>query len=174
MAVLHTLKREGVFSDDENDSGGATRYGVASNIWPAWYARILDEPTENGRIEIAIQFYHDQFWTKMQLDELHAERIALEIFDTAVNCGISRAARIAQEAINLFITARGTGQFVKEDGVFGTITRGALNTISQGYAENLDGILNWVQGNFYMTLFKQNPEKYGDFIIGWFRRVQTH
>jgi len=173
-SVSHTLKREGVFANDANDSGGPTLYGVASNIWPEWYDHIASEPDTAKRIEIAIEFYHVNFWEKLHLDELHSTRIAVEIFDTAVNGGLWRAAKIAQQAANLCYKARGYGLFLKEDGVFGPITRKAINDISRKYAENLDGMLNYFQAEFYMSLFDANPAKYGDFIIGWFRRVQTH
>jgi hypothetical protein len=49
-----------------------------------------------------------------------------------------------------------------------------VNAICRKYEENFDGALNYFQAKFYMGLFGRHPEKYGDFVIGWFRRVQTH
>jgi lysozyme family protein len=84
-AVDFTLRKEGVLSDDKNDHGGVTKYGITIPFLtdflgrPATKADIL-ALTAAGAVEI----YHEMLWVRAGIGKLPAE-IAGAAFDFAVN-----------------------------------------------------------------------------------------
>ncbi len=172
-AAHFTLEREGVFSHLANDSGGATLYGVASNFWPAWYAKIAAAEKVrkgNGRY-VALDFYHTEIWAPMRLDEIDHQWIAAEVFDSATNFGRSWAARFAQHTINLCARSNGSVAAVTVDGAFGPVTRRALNACAKRDYTNTLAWLNGWQAWRYQKLNELNPAKYGGFTWGWGKRL---
>lgn len=96
-AIDFTLKAEGVISNDPKDTGGLTVFGISSRWYPDLVKKLIaliDEGRANEAIEIAIDFYRINYWQKSGCDVLTRDccpNLALVLFDTAVNCGVSRA-----------------------------------------------------------------------------------
>jgi lysozyme family protein len=92
-AVDFTLRKEGVLSDDKNDHGGVTKYGITIPFLtdflgrPATKADILSL-TAAGAVEI----YHELLWVRAGIGKLPAE-IAGVAFDFAVNSGAAGPTR---------------------------------------------------------------------------------
>lgn len=120
---------------DPGDPGGETVHGVARNSWPNWLgwplvdqAKALPEfPTSlltNPEMMSLVQrFYRENFWNKVRGDLMNAQTIANQVFDSAVNQGISAAPKLLQESINW------VDNILKVDGNIGPITIQALNRI---------------------------------------------
>ena len=82
-AVLFVLKWEGGYNNDPNDSGKETNFGISKKSYP-------DEDIKNMTIERARKIYYENYWLKADCDNLPGP-MNLIVFDTAVNCGVSRA-----------------------------------------------------------------------------------
>ena len=86
-AIKFVLKWEGGLSEDPNDPGGVTKYGISQKAYP-----YLD--VRNLTLKKAKQFYYDNYWLKAGCDKKYIFPANIMIFDTAVNCGINRAIKI--------------------------------------------------------------------------------
>ena len=107
--------------------------------------------------DLVREFYKENFWDKLRLDEIKSDRIADLIFKFAVNVGIKRAVRYAQMITN-----------VRLDGIIGNNTINALNSLDSKYFEERYKA-EFIK--FYEGLVKRNPDKNGRFLNGWLSRV---
>lgn len=123
------LGHEGGYSNDAADPGGETYKGVSRKnnpTWPGW-ARIdaakkatgfpasLD--TDTVLDSLARGLYREKYWAPAQCDSLPAE-LRFQVFDTAVNSGVSQAIKLLQRAV-----------CVTADGVIGPQTRMAIQAM---------------------------------------------
>lgn len=106
-AIQFVLESEGGISEDPNDPGGLTRWGISSRQYPGIDIRKL---TREGAIEL----YHRDYWMPIHGDALPPQ-VSLILMDAAVNQGVSTAIRMLQNALG-----------VKADGVVGPLTLGAV------------------------------------------------
>ncbi len=114
---------EGGYVDDPDDIGGETYLGISRRYNPnskMW--NIIDDIKKrfgtkdiNSRLknnqEITNevkQIYKINYWDKLELDDIPSQKIAHELFDTAVNCGITTSIRLAQQVCNMTITGKFT------------------------------------------------------------------
>lgn len=79
-------------SDDPIDPGGRTNLGITQRTLDAWRADHPDAPTrvDDLTIDTVGPIYRDRYWLKAGCDQL-PEPLALVVFDTAVNLGVTRA-----------------------------------------------------------------------------------
>jgi len=96
LAIVKTLAREGgaKFTDDPNDSGGATKYGISQKAYPNLDIRSLTE-------QQARDIYKRDYWDRIHGDDITSQTIAENIFDTAVNMGVKTASRLAQLSLDI-------------------------------------------------------------------------
>ncbi len=158
-AVEKTILKEGFFANEPNDRGGPTKYGWAKNFHP-------EIDFDNFTREDAIKKYYLEFWKPLRLDEVANEIIQDEIFDTAVNCGIGGAGRIAQKALNFL------GEKLLVDGDVGPKTISAINRWCSKDAEALFRALNGFQFLHYVECVMKDPKC--SFARGWMRRIQDY
>jgi len=142
-ALAFVLAHEGGDVDDPHDPGGRTRFGISQRAYPREDIGALTR-------ERAAELYRRDYWTPLHCDDL-AWPVALALFDTAVNCGVQRAIRLAQRAVG-----------VPEDGLYGPQTRAALQVAPQGAATRLLA----QRACHYASL-----PTVGRFGVGWFLRV---
>ncbi|MEN2980848.1 glycosyl hydrolase 108 family protein [Tistrella bauzanensis] len=95
--VLH-WEGHGQVTDDPADPGGITRWGISLA-----FLRRADSDAGPADIremtrEHAATLYRGHFWSPIRADDLHPA-LALFTFDTAVNLGVPRAARLLQQAV---------------------------------------------------------------------------
>lgn len=81
-AVKFVLEKEGVYSNDKDDKGGETKYGISKR----WY------PDFDGTLEGAKAIYKEHYWNALDCDHREPD-LAIVLFDTAVNCGVGRAVK---------------------------------------------------------------------------------
>lgn len=165
-AVKHTLVAEGFFSDFSWDPGGATKYGITAALAKRYGYNVRDLTVEQ-----ATRIYYQEFWVTLGLDPLSRTswRVAVELFDTAVNCGVSRAVKIAQEAL-LTVFNEST---VAVDGKMGPRTHAALKKVAAKYETQLVAALNGFQFTFYVWLLRNKHSAAEKSIKGWMRRLET-
>lgn len=161
---------EGGYVNDENDSGGETRYGITKVV--ARDNGYIGDMRELPR-SVAFKIYADRYWEALRLSsiEVLSERIAEELADTGVNMGVSRAATFLQRSLNVLNAKGKIFQDLTVDGALGSKTVTALRDYLRyrphGGERVLLKMLNCLQGAFYVDLAERR-EKDETFIYGWF------
>lgn len=103
---------EGGYTNDPNDPGGETKWGISKRSYPRLIIKDLTR-------EQAKEIYLEDFWKPIDGDSL-PDSVAYQLFDFAVNSGIQTAIRHLQKAIG-----------VADDGFFGPVSKQALNDFTE-------------------------------------------
>lgn len=171
---------EGDFSDDPNDSGGATRWGVTEALARkhGYDGPMQDLPTETAR-----EICKAEFWDPLRLDDIAdlSEAVAYELLDTGYNMGPTWPGKYLQRSLNAFNRSdlpEPEWPELKPDGVIGDKTIEALDIFlgldwpagaepGEGAETILLRALNAQQGVRYLNLAaaRHKDEK---FVRGWF------
>jgi lysozyme family protein len=168
-ALAHTLGIEGGFSDNPNDSGGVTQFGITEQVARAFgYQR----PMNALPSDLAKRIYKENYWDLLRLDSIaeQSEPVALELFDTCVNTGLGFAGRSLQRLLNAFNRQQADYSDITVDGLLGRATLAALAAFlgKRGKVgeDVLVEALNSLQGTFYVELVERRP-KDEEFFFGW-------
>ena len=117
------------------DPGGETVHGIARKFWGSWAGwKIVDSfkgvtgfpqiLLNNATLDALVStFYKTNFWDKILGDQINAQVIATQVFDSAVNQGVGAASGLIQNAINWVENC------VAVDGDLGPKTLSALNRL---------------------------------------------
>ena len=187
VAFANTLKHEGGYVNDPDDPGGETIMGISRRYHPDWngwsHIDILKSSGKplgfSGPLTGAVKlFYRQEFWNRFSGDEVAAlsDKVATELFDTAVNLGLRRASSYLQGALNLLNGNEMYYKDIVEDGFIGPATLRSLeNCCGPQYLSHDDRekmlvkVMNILQGGHYVRQMRKYPvmEKYR----GWFARV---
>lgn len=170
-ALQHTLGIEGDFSHDIADSGGATRFGITEQV-----AREFGYKGEMSALplEFAADVYRQKYWNLLQLDlvAVLSERVATELFDTAVNTGVSFAGKSFQRVLNALNREQADYADIQIDGLIGPATIRSLRAFLAKRRDEgeqvLFAALNCLQGSFYIELAERRS-KDEKFVYGWFK-----
>lgn len=173
--VQTTLDLEGDYSDNPNDSGGKTRYGITEQV-----ARAHGYTGEMQALPlaIAISIYRSDYWDAMRLDNVAqlSEALAAKLFDMGVNCGVGFAGRCLQRALNLLNRQETDFSDIVVDSRVGTVTLAAMTVLFQKRGKDAEVVLlemlRCLQGERYILL-AESQKKNETFIFGWFRNRVT-
>ena len=91
-AIDFVLSWEGYKSEDPDDPGKLTIWGISSKSHPEDVHR-MNFMTPDLAKEVAIRIYKDNYWDKLQCDEIEYP-LDIICFDTGVNMGLARALNI--------------------------------------------------------------------------------
>jgi lysozyme family protein len=151
-ALKYVLENEGGYADVPGDSGGKTRFGITEAVARAngYKGDMRDLP-----LEFAAEVYRMKYWS---FDWVEDQRLAVKLFDAAVNFGPKAAILLLQKC--LF----GPDEW---DGIAGPKTRTATNNVDpkvliQAYAEAME--------DRYRDLAVQPKNK--KFLKGWLKRAE--
>ena len=146
------LKSEGGFVNHPRDPGGMTNLGVTRNVWKEWVKHEVDE-TEMRALtpELVAPLYKANYWDACRCDDL-PRGVDYCVFDSAVNMGSSRAAKLLQAALG-----------VTADGAIGRATIAAATAADP--AELLEAF------SLGKEAFYQSLPTFGVFGKGWLNRV---
>lgn len=164
------LEKEGFFSDDPADSGGATKYGITESTARAfgYTGSMRDLP-----LPLAKQIYRQRFWDVLHLDEIDVlcPRLASEMFDTSVNCGPGFAGLSLQRCLNVLNRGGSDYADVTADSRVGRLTLHVLACFLRVRGEKgvivLLRMMNALQGERYVHLAEQRM-KDERFVFGWY------
>jgi lysozyme family protein len=174
------MGHEGGYANDPDDTGGETWKGVSRKNFPNWRGwHIIDsyrhKPnfpanlSADADLEAAVQeFYKANFWDVLRLDNIKDPKIALEMFDTAVNCGVGTAARYAQIALNVLNNNQKLYLDTAEDGIVGNETVRLINNHTKPLT--LLKVLNVLQGSRYIEISRKKATQ-EKFMNSWLSRV---
>ena len=174
---------ENVYSNDPDDAGGETVWGIARTRNPHWegwalvdelreqhpdhdeFVRALEESAEVD--QAACEFYRTEYWQKMGCHEM-PPALALEVFDCGMNCGMSTAVGFLQRSLNVFNKRTELYPDVCVDGNWGSRSHGALEGYI-GQRGDLDVLIvcfSCLRGAYYVQITEkdQTKEKY---VFGW-------
>lgn len=140
-ALHKTLIAEGSFTNDPDDTGGQTIFGIARNkhpLWDGWklfdkilkmhnlLSKINDKSkweritkickNNSSFLKLVENFYRIKFWDKLRCDDFLTQEIAESTFDYGVNAGQKTSAKALQTVVGAGV-----------DGMIGPKSIGALN-----------------------------------------------
>lgn len=183
-AYSRTLAHEGGYVKDPIDRGGETYKGISRRFNPGWegwvridrarrrrgFPRLLES---DATLQASVAtFYKQHYWDKFQGDVLPNQAIANELFDTAVNLGVTRAVDFLQRGLNVLNRNGVLYDDLVTDGVFGAKSLAALRAyLKKDKPGYLLKVLNILQGMHYVDTMTRSPlqEKYAR---GWLNRVE--
>jgi lysozyme family protein len=146
------LKHEGGYVDHPADPGGATMKGITLATFSDFKKKAMTKDELRAISDTDVEnIYKVGYWDSMRCDELPAG-VDLLAFDMAVNKGVSRAARLLQQAAG-----------VKDDGVLGPRS---LEAIGKVPVKELIAKVSEGRRDFYRGL-----KTFSVFGRGWLRRV---
>lgn len=149
------IDNEGELSLDKNDRGNWTsgaighgqlkgsKYGISAMSYPH-----LD--IANLTLEDASKIYKIDFWDVMHLDSFPL--ISFDLFDTAINSGISKAIKLLQQTVG-----------TNPDGVLGPQTLKAVSSFSP--------LLFRKNFNAYRLMYMSNLSTWDHNSEGWAKRI---
>lgn len=166
------IGREGGYTNDPRDAGGATMWGITERVARAngYAGSMKDMPRE-----VAKNIYFSQYVQKPGFAAVMplSAKIAEELVDTGVNMGPAVASLFVQQALNTFNNQGQDYADLKVDGDVGPATIAALKALLA--KRGVDGetvmlrALNALQGERYITLGANRPANEA-FEFGWFLR----
>jgi lysozyme family protein len=155
-AIKRVLEFEGEYSNDSQDAGGETKYGISKRSYPNLDIR-------NLTVDGAKLIYYRDFWEPQLYGDFESVELAEKVFDLAVNVGTNKAHLLLQRAL------RAVGNPVREDGVLGKITLVAVNSANSG---ELLAALRSEAAGYYRSIVTKNASQ-NKFINGWLKRAYT-
>ncbi len=161
-AVSVVFKHEGGFSDDIDDPGGATRYGISLRYLKSEGIDIDDDGDVDSddirklSLQKASDIYRKNWWLKHRFNEIHDLNLATKLFDLSVNMGARQAIKLAQRCVG-----------VKDDGIMGSITLKKLNSLD---ADDVMNCLRKKAFQFYCDLIDKKPV-FNKYRNGWLMRA---
>lgn len=109
QAFEAVIGHEGGYVNNPKDPGGETKYGISKRAYPTVNIAALT-------LDDARAIYRRDYWAKAGCDQL-PEAVRFDVFDAAVNSGVSQAVKWLQQAC-----------LVSIDGVLGSKTLLAAST----------------------------------------------
>lgn len=173
-ALRLTLHNEGGYANVEGDRGGETYCGIARNFHPNWegWAQIDSfkqgcggkreiKRGEMGLVddELVVGFYKTKFWDKIGGERLIDQKAASQVFDHAVNAGVSAAVKILQAEVKAV-----------PDGKLGPETIRLANEAFKASGEAANRGIFKRRARFYLSIINDNPEN-EKFLAGWLSRT---
>lgn len=147
-AIRKIIRFEGGYVNDPDDRGGETKFGISKRQYP-------DLDIKKLTINEAERIYHRDYWQKIKGFAL-PQKIAEALFDTAVNIGVRRAVKLAQQIAG-----------VKIDGDMGPVSLRAINA----FADKDDFMRRFILAriHYYVRIAKKrNAQR--KYMYNWVKR----
>ncbi|CAB4139848.1 Protein of unknown function DUF847 [uncultured Caudovirales phage] len=167
VAYNQTRKFEGGYSNNKNDRGGATIFGISSKYWPQDFATVKSL-VESGRTKEAEDytknFYKKNFWDASGAEKAPPEMQPL-LFDAAVNHGVGTAKKMlaSSSSPNQFLDQRQDymNNIVKNDPSQAVFQKGWTNRVQAqkaptGLTPEEEAELSQLEAEFGQKIPKNN------------------
>ena len=155
----YLLKVEGGYSNDENDKGGKTKYGIIEEEARDFgYKGNMQDLTKDFTKNI----YLKKYYLGNKLDKVVNDKVALSICDWAVNSGRNGTKNV-QIAVNQLTNAN-----LDVDGIIGNKTLDALNEVDP---EKFLEVYHNLQRLYYKRKVEADSTQ-KKFLDGWINRVE--
>ncbi len=167
LAIRVILKHEGIFSDDPQDSGGPTKYGISLRYLKLSGQGDFDQDGDIDRddilkmnLEDAKEIYKQDWWERYSYYRIQDQFIATKVFDLSVNMGAKQAHKILQRAIWAVLGDHQSS--LSDDGILGPKTLHKVNSLNN---RELMPALRAEAAGFYRSL--RQPK----YLKGWLNRA---
>ena len=177
-AVRYTFRNEGIWSDDPDDPGGATMYGISLRL-----ARSLGDLDGDGKLDldldhdgdvdeadmrlltpqIAVETYKKIFWDPYNYNRLPLA-VAIKAFDFGVNMGSKQSHKILQQSVRAASSLR-----LIEDGILGKRSLEAIRACDDKAL--LASYRAHAAGFYQMLAFKRPRSR--KYLNGWLNRAYS-
>lgn len=158
--VIHV---EGEYSDDPEDPGGETKFGITVNTARKYgYEGDMKDLT----LEHAKSIYFKGWWNKLRCPAFENDILKILLFDTGVNMGKETAALKLQKAYNILHKPYAE---ITVDGLIGPQTIRECNQYE--HPRDLNFWFMMIRGERYADIVRSR-ESQTKFIRGWGRRLQ--
>ena len=154
----YIFKVEGGYTNDKNDKGGATNFGITHEDAKTYLGYTGD--MRKFKKSDAEKIYEKIYYYGKHIDKIADDKVALSIFEWSVNSG-KTGRKKAQIVANKF------GASLIVDGIIGNKTAEAINKINP---EKFLKEYHEMQRNFYRYLAEKDKSQH-DFLKGWLNRV---
>lgn len=167
-AIKKVLANEGGFANDEDDSGGITKYGITLFFLKGYNIDLNGDGIIDAKdiMEMTLPqarwVYRKFIWELNHYGKFIHSTIATKAFDMGVNMGESQATKLLQRAINLL-----SQPDIVVDGVRGPKTIDNANKLEE---TSLLHELRIQSMAFYKGLVEKKPSNQ-KFLKGWLRRA---
>lgn len=174
--IEHLIGVEGGYSNNPNDAGGETNWGITYGTARAhqYFGAMKDMPRE-----AAARIYREQYFVAPRFDKVYelSQPLAVEMFDTGVNMGTSVPVIWLQRILNALNQQGKLYADIEVDGKIGPATIGALRSFLRRRATTGEKVLvralNCMQGARYLDITEKRPAN-ESFFYGWLlNRVST-
>jgi len=152
--IVITLKHEGGYVDDPDDTGGETNFGISRTFLDK--AGLHDEDIKGMTLERAKYFYKEYFWSGF-LDAIDSDLTSLMLFDFGVNAGLTQAVKCLQKAVG-----------TNPDGLIGPVTLAAVQQLSANSTQRK--LIKEIM-LFYVGLAQKKKSSYVKFLRNWTLRA---
>jgi len=116
-ALDYVLTFEGGKSDDEQDRGGKTNFGITQITFSKWLAENdLEDKSVFEILGEEVEAIYSIYWNESHAALIADDKVATYLFDIAVNSGCRRSALILQKAL------KALGISITPDGMVGSVT----------------------------------------------------
>jgi lysozyme family protein len=159
-ALQFVLHEEGGFVNNPDDPGGATNHGITQATYDRHRANrgVPSAPVSTITAAEVSEIYRAQYWNACRCADIEPldARLALIVFETAVNSGVGQASKILQRLLQ-----------VTPDGQIG------LQTIAALGGRDLKGLVEdylWARLALDAGIARRRP-KSRQFLLAWVSRV---
>lgn len=173
QAVDYVLDREGGLSENPNDLGGITNYGISLRFVReiphdrlrrySIFEPVTEQTIRNLEIPQAKFIYRGEFWDEAPFQDIESQKLSNYLFDMCVNLGTHQGIKLIQRAIWAAAADRG---LLKDDGILGERTIRYINS----YGDVLLPILIAIRASFYRLIVELQPTQKPN-LNGWLNRA---
>jgi len=149
QAIPRLLAKEGGLTNDKEDRGGQTKYGITKKGYPHLDIAALTKSQASA-------IYRADYWNKMRLDEVESQAKATLLFEMGVNFGIVTVIKMAQNLID-----------ADADGIVGAKTLTAINNLEEAL---FIVALKLMAVDKYRRICNNNKTQ-KTFLLGWLNRI---
>jgi lysozyme family protein len=147
--IEKVLSKEGLYSNDPNDVGGETNFGISKRQYP-------NVDIANLTPEAATAIYQRDYFDAMNLGGIASKRVRWKVLDIGVNAGQQVGAVILQLIVG-----------APPDGVIGAKTVAMVNAVPEDFVVDSLAIIQAIR---YRGIAFRNPTQ-ERFLNGWLKRA---
>lgn len=132
VAFNLTMKHEGGYVNDPDDKGGETYMGISRRFYGKYQLwKRIDAVTKsnpkatNSQITKILKqdaaltkeienIYRAEYWNRLRLDELNNQALAHQMFDSAVNIGVTATIKLMQRICKLKETGKMSNNIINK------------------------------------------------------------
>jgi lysozyme family protein len=165
-AIDKVLKEEGGLSDDKDDKGGITKFGISQRFLQGLEGRkVKAQDIRNLTREDAVDIYKKFWWDKYEYGKIDYQPLADKILDISVNMGPFEAALLLEKACKIkrdaFPSSKLSLQLINY-----------INALSEEEKKHILLDLKLLSINYYINIADRNRRQ-EKFLKGWIKRAEN-